>query len=366
MLRLFNIKKSLAAFIITGLVFVMIPVGLALAQTTAVPTDPNVSSQVDGLNAQAAAVKQEISNLNLELELVVEQHNATRVELDRLTLELADSRARLDDLLAEQNAQEKILNDRLRAVYKAGDINFLSILLNSRSLNDFYEQTRYIQKINEQDAKLEQQYEERADEIAALTENIDAQRFQSLDLERSLEKQQELIEVRIAEQQNRLNQLDEQVKQILTQEAERQRAEQARIAAEQQALLNELQITNEVQAQVVQTALQYLGVPYVWGGESPSGFDCSGLTKYVFAQHGVSLPHYAASQYNLGAPVSDGQLQPGDLVFWGPGHPHHVGMYIGAGKYIEAPNFGEVVKISELEFDGDYAGARRYPLRPRS
>ena len=99
--------------------------------------------------------------------------------------------------------------------------------------------------------------------------------------------------------------------------------------------------------QVVGIALQYLGIPYVWGGSSPStGFDCSGFTSYVFAQVGVSLPHHAASQYSYGTPVSYDQLAAGDLVFFsGLGH---VGIYIGGGQFVHAPHTGDVVRISSL------------------
>src|SRR6266536_3338536 len=110
---------------------------------------------------------------------------------------------------------------------------------------------------------------------------------------------------------------------------------------------------------VVGIAMRYLGVPYVWGGASPSGFDCSGFVMYVFAQVGVSLPHNAAAQYGYGSPVSSGDLQPGDLVFFdGLGH---VGLYIGGGQFIHAPHTGDVVKISSISgwYASTYVGARR-------
>ena len=94
-------------------------------------------------------------------------------------------------------------------------------------------------------------------------------------------------------------------------------------------------------------------------GSSPStGFDCSGFSMYVFAQVGVSLPHHAASQYQLGVPVPRDQLAPGDLVFFsGLGH---MGIYIGGGQFVHAPHTGDVVKISSLsERWGSYVGARR-------
>ena len=106
--------------------------------------------------------------------------------------------------------------------------------------------------------------------------------------------------------------------------------------------------------------MQYLGVPYVWGGASPSGFDCSGFIMYVYCQMGVSLPHHAASQYGSGSPVSRDALEPGDLVFFnGLGH---VGIYIGGGQFIHAPHTGDVVKISSLSdswYAATWVGARR-------
>ena len=110
---------------------------------------------------------------------------------------------------------------------------------------------------------------------------------------------------------------------------------------------------------VVSIAEQYLGVPYRWGGASPSGFDCSGLVMYVFSQVGVSLPHSSYSQYGMGSPVSRDQLQPGDLVFFdGLGH---VGIYVGGGSFIHAPHTGDVVKISSISgwYASSYVGARR-------
>jgi cell wall-associated NlpC family hydrolase len=110
---------------------------------------------------------------------------------------------------------------------------------------------------------------------------------------------------------------------------------------------------------VVAIAERYLGVPYRWGGASPSGFDCSGLVMYVYAQVGVSLPHSSFAQYGMGSPVSRSDLQPGDLVFFdGLGH---VGIYVGGNSFIHAPHTGDVVKISSISgwYASTYVGARR-------
>lgn len=118
-------------------------------------------------------------------------------------------------------------------------------------------------------------------------------------------------------------------------------------------------------AQAVRIALQYLGVPYRWGGADPiGGFDCSGLALYTYAQLGISLTHYTGSQFEEGRHVLPWELQPGDLVFFHPSSrgPQHEGIYIGGGRFVQAPHTGEVVKISSLAepaYSAGFVGAVR-------
>jgi cell wall-associated NlpC family hydrolase len=121
---------------------------------------------------------------------------------------------------------------------------------------------------------------------------------------------------------------------------------------------------NGVGGRAVALAAQFLGVPYRWGGASPeTGFDCSGLTMYVYGQLGVQLSHYTGAQMQEGAPVPPEALQPGDLVFFDAGAfgvPGHEGMYVGGGLFIQAPHTGDVVKISPLAaYANRYVGAVR-------
>ncbi len=116
--------------------------------------------------------------------------------------------------------------------------------------------------------------------------------------------------------------------------------------------------------QIVATAKQYIGIPYVWGGTSPSGFDCSGLVYYVFKQHGIALNRTAATQYQHGSYVTKNQLQIGDLVFFQNTYKagiSHVGIYVGNGQFIHASSSKGVTVsyLSNSYWASHYYGARR-------
>src|SRR5262245_32308438 len=122
----------------------------------------------------------------------------------------------------------------------------------------------------------------------------------------------------------------------------------------------EIATAPQPESQVVRIARKYVGTPYRWGGSGPSGFDCSGLVRYVYAQVGVELPHNAAKQYALGAPVARADLQPGDIVFFD--RLRHNGIYVGEGRFIHARQTGKRVAIAGLDeawYAERWVGARR-------
>ncbi|HEY1466231.1 MAG TPA: C40 family peptidase, partial [Acidimicrobiales bacterium] len=110
----------------------------------------------------------------------------------------------------------------------------------------------------------------------------------------------------------------------------------------------------------VAAAESQIGVPYAWGAESPGvAFDCSGLTAWAWGQAGVSLPHFSGAQFSDSTPVPVSNLQPGDLLFYGPGGSDHVAMYIGGGQMIEAPYTGASVWITAVRTGDGFVGAGR-------
>ena len=138
------------------------------------------------------------------------------------------------------------------------------------------------------------------------------------------------------------------------------------LAPSADALKEEVLIPSTDGEKIVATAKKYLGVPYVWGGASPSGFDCSGLVYYVFKVNGYSMYRTPEDQYRQGTYVSRNNLQPGDVVFFYNTVPgtgiSHVGIYIGDGQFIHSPNSRSVVSIARLDntyWNQHYYGARR-------
>ncbi len=126
----------------------------------------------------------------------------------------------------------------------------------------------------------------------------------------------------------------------------------------------------------IRFALHFRGVTYLWGASSPAGFDCSGLTRYVYAHFGIELPHSTYGQWAAGRHIPRSQLRPGDLVFFGMGH---VGLWLGHGRFIHAPHTGQVVSVARLAkswYAASYSGAVRItgsqrhhaarPARPRA
>jgi cell wall-associated NlpC family hydrolase len=193
--------------------------------------------------------------------------------------------------------------------------------------------------------------------------------------------QKQWIEGKLAERRQLLSSIQDEIARMQAAEARRQAALEAQARARLAATRAEASQPQALQYStpsdsssaysvpvapsqyggVVGIAMQYLGTPYVWGGASPGGFDCSGFAMYVYGQMGVSLPHNAAMQYNtVGTYVPRDQLEPGDLVFFdGLGH---MGIYIGGGQFIHAPHTGDVVKISSLSdswYASTYVGAKR-------
>jgi peptidoglycan DL-endopeptidase CwlO len=330
--------------------------------------------------AQAQSVIAQISSLDASLEHAIEAYNLANERLKAIRADLRQNRIELRIAQGNLKRAQNALAARVVAIYTSGETDStLDVLVGSRSLTDLVDGLEAVSRVSEQDRTVlgdVKRFRGDVQRRRALLKNAHARQSQLL-AERAANKAS--IEGQLAQRRSMLSSIRSEIAQIRAAEQRRQaelaRQARARLAAPQ-PLIPELAAPTEQSVSVevpspfpsappsryggvVGIAMQYLGTPYVYGGASPSGFDCSGFVMYVFGQIGVSLPHNAAAQYGYGTPVDRSQLQPGDLVFFnGLGHN---GIYIGGGNFIHSPHTGDVVKISSLSgwYSSTWVGARR-------
>jgi cell wall-associated NlpC family hydrolase len=359
----------------------LLSAALGTSVATAAPTtvstiqlEGETKAQVESLQTQAAAVQSEIAALDDTLEQLSEGYNEVALRLEQTNQDLAAMRRRFQDTQATYNYRQAKLEDRLVASYKAGSNGFLEILMATDDFTSFVKRLILLYHVTTQDQRLVENVAFALADLSTLEAGVDAKKSEELRLREELEQKRAAIETTLAERQSTLDGLDGNIAQLVEQERLRQEAERQRLEAELRSKLSGWQMYagplpqtgDDVLNQFVQTAAAYLGVPYVWAGARPStGMDCSGYTGYVFAQHGIVLPHYSGYQAQMGVEVAVANIKPGDLLAFGS-PVHHVGIYIGEGQYVHSPHTGEVIQISILSERSDLNTVRRFPIQART
>ena len=367
---------------------------LALASIAATAARAHPTPQIRAEQAHAKAVVAEINQIGRNLETVIQEYDSAQLELLRVKASLRRNEFALHVARGNLRVAQKRLMSRVYSLYVNGSPSYIDVIAGAKSLSQMIDRAESAQVLSNQDSALSQQAQRFEQNVQRRQEQLTKLKHEREATVASLAEKRSEINSALARQRQLLASIHSSIQQLQQQEAEREARLRAEAQARLRAQIEAQAAARKAAAQQAQTtappptsttgvaappvsvpvanpgvghpqaasiALQYLGVPYVWGGASPSGFDCSGLVMYVYGRLGISLPHYTVAQWSASEPISMSQIQPGDLVFFdGLGH---VGIYIGNGQFVHAPHTGTVVQIASLS--GYYAsalvGARRVP-----
>ena len=334
--------------------------------------------------AEADQAQADLQVLNDKVAVAAEAYNAAQQQLDETNAKIDENQQVLAATKSNLSVSRRELSTMLIDAYRQGNPDLIAFLLNANSIDSLIDQTRFIQRVTGHAEGVVR-------DVRRYTSDV-KQREQALEEERGTRQsalqdraaQEASVRETLAARTRLLNSLSSEIQGILAQREAAQRAADAARAAEAGGILADASAgagnadlsiggsvgggadytasipappSSSTGGSAASVALGQLGTPYVWGGGAPGGFDCSGLIAWAYAQVGISLPHYASAQYAMGTPVPMDALEPGDLIsFHGSGH---IGMYIGGGQYVHAPQTGDVVKVSTLADRSDHDGAVR-------
>lgn len=342
---------------------------------------PTPKQRIEATREKAEKAAQRLDELADDLEERNEEYLEIEDELDQTRRRISDTERELDQAIRDLDAAELRLNDRASAIYRGGSLNILDVLVGVTDFQDLVARLDLMRRVSFSDAVVVRDVKSARERITEAKTALETRRAEQTVLrDRAAAKRSE-VKSALSAQKRYLAEINSDLKKLIKEERERQErlareraAEAARIAAQKAAQSGrdfDPGALGEPHKGAVTVARTFVGkTPYVWGGTSPSGFDCSGLVQYCYRQVGISIPRTSRQQFRFGSFIPANRLdllEPGDLVFFGrggdPGRVHHVGMYIGGGDMIHAPQTGMLVSVSSLHgriaARGDYVGATR-------
>lgn len=317
-------KNKFIAGTIATLLFVTI--AMTTTPVFATPNEPTLLEVIENIQEYDSKIEENMDKLNNYKELILEKENDIKENEKELEL------AKLN--IEEKNEQ---LSDRLKLIQASGGIEatpmmYLEALLKSGNIMEAVEKVRLISKICTSDKEL-------------ITEAKEAEQKLE-DIKKNIEKESEELQKNKDDIETEIKALEEQKTQLL--EYVQENIELLNTSTGSIVPITLPSDISEDAKALIEEAQKYLGIPYVWGGTSPDGFDCSGLMQYVFNSQGIEIPRTSQEQQKFARTISMAEIKPGDLVFNKQSDSTHVGMYIGNDMYIQAPHTGDVVKISKL------------------
>jgi cell wall-associated NlpC family hydrolase len=341
--------------------------GLLIGATTALTFSvlPGTASAVPGTATTPAEAAQLVADASHQLEVVTEELNEAKVVLGYQ--DAAAEFAEADAFQAQQ--QRAALDGRIRQLARSAythggtSLTQLDVLLTSDSADDLVSAMGTLDAIaGRTNAAVSEVAKASSRAEESRTEARDARDRAEQSVE-DIEARQKDLEAKIADYQRQFAALDAQQRALVEAthgDAEPVRASRSveRTAPAPAAAAVPAAAPSGAAQVAVDTALAQVGDRYVWGAGGPDAFDCSGLTSFAYRAAGISLPHSSRSQSQMGRPVSRGELQPGDLIFY-YSPVSHVSMYIGNGQMVHASTSSQPVKVANVDSMPGYNSARR-------
>jgi cell wall-associated NlpC family hydrolase len=298
--------------------------------------------------AEAARIQVQVDDLGAKAEVATEDYNDAKISYGDLHSKVLKIQGDLSKIDSRTNVLQDSLATRADAMYRNGPLGLLDVLLGAASFDDFAATWDFLNQQNQEEALT-------VAELGALRQtklDTEAQLKPAQDAAKTVYDTMAARRHDVLAAQAKATSLLKGVKKEVAALQAADRARRARDAKQAHGSgkgtgWNWGDPARAPRSGVVKIALKYLGRPYVWAASGPRTFDCSGFTRFVYAQVGVRLPHSSRLQINYGARVSRANLQPGDLLFfYSP--IHHVAIYLGNGNMVHAPHTGDVVSIDPV------------------